>query len=134
MDGKESLSLFDGLESSDLTFLFSRVLVGDFSPVVIVLTCSVLNRRKEFAMRCWIASEFVGDQSPRRFSLSLQDLAEEPLSSSLVPALREQEVKNISILIHCPPEVKLLSLDSHEDLIDVPNFTRRPCFRRSLRA
>ena len=124
VDGKESLSLLDRLEPSHLPFLFPGMLMGDFSPVVLILAGSMLNRGENLAMRSRIAPEFVSDQLPRGFPLSLQDLAEEALSSSHVASLRDQDVENISVLIHRSPQVKLLTLDLHEDLVNMPGITQ----------
>ena len=71
-----------------------------------------------------IASEFVGDQPPRSLTLALQHVAKEPLSSPLVSSLRHQNVENIAVLIHSSPQVELLSLDLHEQLIDVPDVAQ----------
>ena len=49
-------------------------------------------------MGSWIASELVGDESPRRFPLSLQDLAEEAFCRSLVPTLGHQNIQHIAVL------------------------------------
>ena len=75
-------------------------------------------------MGSWIAPEFVGDQSPRRLALALQHFAKESLGNSLVPAFSDQDIQNIAILIHCSPEVKLLTLNLHEDFINMPSVTQ----------
>ena len=75
-------------------------------------------------MGSWIAPEFVGDQSPRGLALALQHFAKESLGSSLVPAFSDQDVQNIAIRIHCSPEVKLLTLNLHEDFINMPSVAQ----------
>ena len=56
--------------------------------------------------------------------MDLQHFAKESLGSSLVPAFSDQDVQNIAILIHCSPEVKLLTLNLHEDFINMPSVTQ----------
>ena len=43
VDSKESLSLLDRLEPSHLPLLFPSMLMRDFSPVVLILTRSMLD-------------------------------------------------------------------------------------------
>ncbi len=43
VDSKESLSLLDRLEPSHLPLLFPGMLMRDFSPVVLILTGSMLD-------------------------------------------------------------------------------------------
>ena len=69
VDGKESLSLLDRLEPSHLPLLFPGMLMRDFSPVVLVLTRSMLNRWEKLTMGSRIAPEFVSDQLPGSFTL-----------------------------------------------------------------
>ena len=88
VDSKESLSLLDRPEPSHLPLLFPGMLMGHFSPVVLILAGSMLNRGENLAMGSRIAPEFVSDQLPRRFALALQHLTKETFSSSLVSSLR----------------------------------------------
>ena len=124
VDGKESLSLLDRLEPSHLPLLFPGMLMRDFSPVVLVLTRSMLNRGEKLTMGSRIAPEFVSDQLPGSFTLALQHFAKEAFSSLLVSSLRHQNIENIAVLIHCSPKVELLSLNLHEQLIDVPDVAQ----------
>jgi hypothetical protein len=84
----------------------------------------MLNRWKDFPKGSWITLELVGYQFPRRFTLSLQHLAKEPFSSSLVPLFRYQNVERIAVLIHCSPKVQLLSPNLHEQLVNVPSIAQ----------
>ncbi len=52
--------------------------------------------------------------------MALQHFAKESLSSSLVPAFSDQDIQNIAILIHCSPEVKVLTLNLHEEFVNMP--------------
>ena len=72
----------------------------------------------------WIALELVRDELPRGSSLSLQHLAKEPVSGSLVASLRNEEIQNITVLINGTPEVDLLPVDLQEQLIHVPDVAQ----------
>ncbi len=56
--------------------------------------------------------------------MALQHFAKEAFSSLLVSSLRHQNIENIAVLIHCSPRVELLSLNLHEQLIDVLDVTQ----------
>ncbi len=75
-------------------------------------------------MRRRIALELIRDELPRRFSLALQNLGEEPLGSLLVPPSSDQNVQNITVLINGRPEVNLLPVDLQEQLIYVPDVAQ----------
>ena len=75
------------------------------------------SRQAEFPAGGPIASQLVGDPLPRRSPLSLQELAEKALSSSRVPAARDQNIQDVAVLVHRPPEIAALPADRDEDLI-----------------
>ena len=75
-------------------------------------------------MSGWIAPEFVGDQSPRRLALALQHFVKEPLGSSLVPTLGHQNIQDIAVLVYRSPQVELLTLNLHEDFVNMPGITQ----------
>ena len=128
MDRQQALGVGHRFESANLAFLLTSVLMRDLSSVVFVLPSSMLNRWKDLLVSGGIALEFICDQLPRRLALSLQHFAKEPLSSSLVSAFRNEDVEDITVLINCSPKVVLLTLDLHEDLIDMPDVAQSAPF------
>ncbi len=76
----------------------------------------------------WITPELVGNQFPRGFTLTLQHFPKEPFSSSLVPLFRHQDVESVAVLIDRTPEIQLLSLNLHEQFIDVPDVAESSLF------
>ncbi len=108
------MRLTGGFEPAHLTLLLTGVLMGNFSPVVLVLTGSMLHRRKDLAMSCRIASELVGDEFPWRFALVFQGFAEEALSGSTISPVGDQDIDYVPILIHGPLQVATLALDGFE--------------------
>ena len=103
VDGQQALRVGNRLESANLTFLLTSVLVRDLSSVVFVLTGPMLNRWKDLFVGGGIALEFICDQLPWWLPLALQHFAKEPLSSSLVSSLRDQNIENIAVLINSSP-------------------------------
>ena len=100
-------------------------LVRDLGSVVLIRSGSMLNRWKDFPKGSWITPELVGDQFLRGLTLSLQHLPKEPFCSLLVPPFRHQNVEKIAVLIDSTPEIELLSLNLHEDFVDIPSIAQR---------
>ena len=68
-----------------------------------------------------IASESIGHKLPRKPALMFQCSEKESFSRSTVSALGDQNINDVPILIHCPPQVVALAPDRYEQLIDVPD-------------
>ncbi len=100
--------------------------MGDFYPIVFVLTCSMYNGRKDLPMCSRITPKFVGDQLPGRLSLMFQGPTKEAFRGSTISTLGNQNIDHISILIDCPPKIEALILDGDEEFIDVPGVAEPP--------
>ncbi len=83
---KKALGLTVRLESSHLPFLFTRVLVRDFRPIIRIAILAVQNGRHHFFPRCTVAFEFIGNHPSWRLALVLQHLTEKPLGSAFITA------------------------------------------------
>ena len=55
--------------------------------------------------------------------MALQQLAEEALCSSSVPAARDQDIQDVAILVYRPPKITTLAADPDEDLVYMPYVT-----------
>ena len=102
--------------------------MGDFSPVVLVLTSAMDNGRKDLPMCSRITPKLVGDQLPRCLSLMFQGPTKEALSGSTISTLGDQNIDHVSILIDGPPKIEALTLDGDEEFIDVPDVTESSLF------
>ena len=102
--------------------------MGDFSPVVLVLACSMDHGREDIPMCSRITPKLVGDQLPRCLSLMLQGSTKEALSGSTISTLGNQNIDHVSILIDGPPKIEALTLDGDEEFIDVPDVTESSLF------
>ena len=76
--------------------------------------------RHHLAMRDSVASEFIGDKSPRRSALLLEKPTEKPDRGCLVPPFLDQDIQDLPILINGPKQKMLLSVDPNKDFIDKP--------------
>ena len=80
--------------------------------------------RHDLAVSGAVASQFVGDQLPRRTALPFQQLAEESFGGFLITARLDEDINHITILVYRAPEVLAFALYLYEDLVQVPRVTK----------
>jgi hypothetical protein len=80
----------------------------------------MLTRWENVPVGSWITLELVRYQFPWRFTLTLQHLAKEPFSGTLVSALRHQNINHISILVNGTPKIAAFTTDRNEHFINTP--------------
>jgi hypothetical protein len=102
--------------------------MGDFSPIVFVLACSMDHGREDVPMCSRITPKLVGDQLPGCLSLMFQGSTKEALSGSPSPTLADWNIDHVSILIDGPPKIEALTLDGDEEFIDVPDVAESSLF------
>jgi hypothetical protein len=73
---------------------------------------------------CPIAPQLVGHQPPRFASLTLPELAKEPLDRTPIATRLHENVDDIAVLIDGPPEILPLTLDRHEELVQMPGVAQ----------
>lgn len=122
VDRQESLGLAGRFESAHLPLSLAGRLMRDFGAIVGVASSVMTNGRQEGSKRSSIAFEFVGHDSKRLFPLAAHQSLKEPLGGALIPAWLNQDVNHVAVLIHGPPKILLLAVDSDEDLIQVPDI------------
>ncbi len=120
MDRQESLRLSGRLEPSHLPLARSCRLVRDLNSIVGVAFGVVDYGRHHISMRCTVAAQLVCHQPPGFASLTFQELAEEPLGRSPVAARLDENVDHVAVLVNGAPEILPLTLDRHEDFVQVP--------------
>jgi hypothetical protein len=67
-----------------------------------------------------VAGQLVGDQHPRYVAQALEQLAEEPSRGLRVTPGSDQDVQDIPVLVHRPPQIMSLAVDLDEHLVKVP--------------
>ena len=117
---QESLRLAHRFEAAHRAFALPRRLMGKLGAIVRVLTRVMERVRHHLAMCGSVASEFVGDDLPRRSALLLEKPTEEPDRGCLVPPFLEQDIQDLSIPINGSKQIMLLSVDPNKDFIDKP--------------
>jgi hypothetical protein len=81
---------------------------------------AVLHARQDLPLGRPIAFERVRDDHPRHIPAALEQLAEEFLGRMLVPPTLDQDIQDMTVLIHCPPERVACATNRQEYLIQVP--------------
>lgn len=99
------------------------MLMGDFGPIVVVLSGSVGSRQAQLSTGGPVGSQVVGDQLGCRPALHLHQLAEEAPYCSRVSAERDENIQHVSTWVNRSPEIAPLPAYRDEDLphmSDVP--------------
>jgi hypothetical protein len=75
-----------------------------------------------------IALQLVGDDPEWLLSLTAQQSATEPLGCTLIAARLQQDINDITILIHGTPKILLLAVDSDEEFVQIRGITEAALF------
>jgi len=102
--------------------------MGDFSPIVFILACSMDHGREDVPMCSQITPKLVDNQLPGCLSLMFQGSTKEAFSGSTISTLGNQNIDHVSILIDGPPKIEALSLEGDEEFIDVPDVAESSPF------
>ena len=102
--------------------------MGDFSPIVFVLACSMDHGREDVPMCSRITSKFVGDQLPGCLSLMFQGPTKEAFGGSTISTPGKQNIDHVSILIDGSPQIEALTSDGDEEPIDMPGVAESALF------
>ena len=124
MHGQEALRLPGRFEPLHLSLALRCGLVGDFGAIVLVPVRTVSDGRHDRSVCSPVAAQLVGDQPPRLTLLALQQLAEKACGSPAVATRLDEDIDDVAILIDGTPEIVSPSLDSDEDLVQVPDVAQ----------
>ena len=118
MRTQKSLSLMHRFELTHAPLPHSRRLVGQLTSIVGVLRCVVNRFWDKFSMSHVVASQFIRYDLSRFTSMFPQQPLKEPLCSLSISSLLKKHINNFTILVYCPPQIMLFTLDLHEYLIN----------------
>ncbi len=80
----------------------------------------MLNAWQDVPLGSGVAFQVIGDQYPGAILQALEQLAEEALGSLSIAMALHQNIQDMTILIHGPPQVVNLPVDGEVHLIQVP--------------
>jgi hypothetical protein len=96
--------------------------------IVGILLGIVGNTRQDRSTGSSIALQLVGDDPEWLLALTAQQSAKEPLGCTLITARLQQNINDITILIHGTPKILLLAVDSDEEFVQIPGITEASLF------
>jgi hypothetical protein len=88
----------------------------------------MLYARQDLTFCCTITPEFIGNNHSRNVLQPFKKFAEKSLGCLFVASALHQDIKHVAVLIHCSPEVVLLTANRQHDLVHMPcvSTTRAP--------
>ena len=98
----------------------TRGLVRILRAIVESLMLAVLKVQSHIFVRCRVALELIGDQSPRRDAALSEELSHQPLGRMRAASALHQDVQHDAKLIHRSPQPMLLAFASDEHFIQMP--------------
>jgi hypothetical protein len=102
---EEPLSLSGGFEPLPPSFPLPCGLMRVLGAIVQVAMLAMLYARQDFALRCPIALELIGDDDPCDVLTAFEEFAEKLLGGHFVAAPLHEDVEYMAVLIHGSPEV-----------------------------
>jgi hypothetical protein len=100
----------------------------NLGPIVGILLGIVGNTRQDRSSGSTIAFQLVGNDPEWLLALTAQQSAREPLGCTLIAARLQQNIDDITILIHGTPKILLLAVDSDEKFVQIPGITEASLF------
>jgi hypothetical protein len=113
-----------GLEPSHLSLALARRLMRDFGSIVFVLLRAVHDRRHHHAVGSRVAAQLVRNQKPWLAALPFQQFPEEAFGRTAIAPWLKEDIDHVAVLIHGPPEILLVSLDVHEQFVQMPGVAQ----------
>ena len=100
----------------------------NLGPIVGILLGLVGNAWQDCSTGRSIALQLIGDDPEWLLALTAQQSAKEPLGCTLMAARLQQNIDDITILIHGTPKIMLLPVDPDEEFVQIPGITEAALF------
>ena len=120
VDRHEAFHVRGRLKAAHLALALSNRLVRDLGAAVRVLIRAVDHRRHHHALRGRVTAELVGDQPARDTGLAFQSLPEESDRGALISPRLHQDIEDVTVLVHGPPEILQPAGERHEEFVEMP--------------
>ena len=117
MSTQKSLRLHYRFETPHPSLSYTSRLMRLLCSIVLILFSAVDRLGDQLSMSYAIASQFIGDNLPGLTTATPYQPPEEPLCSGTVSLCLQEYINNFAILVHGPPQIMLLAVYLHKDLI-----------------
>jgi hypothetical protein len=94
------------------------------APVIEIPTLAMLDPWENLPLRRTGALQLVRNDDPRHILQALQQLAEKLLRRLFVASALHQNIQDIIVLIHRPPQVMAFAMDRQKNLVQMPFVPR----------
>jgi hypothetical protein len=98
--------------------------MGILTPLIERATLALFDPRQYLPLGRAVALELIRDAPPWHVLQALEQLAKELRGRLLIALALDQDIEDVVVLIHGPPQVMPLTMDCQEDLV------QRPCIAR----
>ena len=122
--GQEPLGMSRGLEPLHPPLTLARGLVRVLGAVIYIAVLAMLDAGQHLALGGAVALELVSDDDPWDVLTAFEQLAEELLGRLLIPPALDEDVEDIPLLIHSPPEIVAFIVNRKKRLIHMPFVAR----------
>jgi hypothetical protein len=117
--GEKALGVARRLKPLHAPFPLAGGLVGVLCAVVEVVVLAMLDPREDLALRGAVAFELVRNDHPWYIGQTLEQLAKECLRRLFVPAALDENIEDVAVLVHGPPEIVPFPIDSQKYLVQM---------------
>jgi len=100
----------------------------NLGPIVGIWLGIVGNAWQDCSTGSSIALQLIGDDPEWLLALTAQQSAKEPLGGTLIAARLQENINDITVLIHGTPKILLLAVDSDEEFVQIPGVTEASLF------
>src|SRR5262249_32486547 len=121
---QQTLGLPGGCEPLHAILALTRRPMRVCTPVIEIPTLTVFHPGQYLALDRAIALQFVCNDDARNVREALKQRAETLLGRVLVAPALHQNIQDVVVLIHSPPQVMPLTMDREKHLIQVPRVAR----------
>lgn len=94
------------------------------TPIIEIAALTVLHAREHLALCRAIAFELIGDDHAWDVLQPFEELAEELLGRLLIASPLYEDIQDVVVLIHRPPQVMTLAMDRQKYLVQMPFIPR----------
>ncbi len=124
--GGEALQVRGRSKATHLAFPLAHRLMRHLGAIVLILIRAMDHRRHHRAARRRVTAELVRDQPARHAPFALQQRPEEPGGGAPTPSRLDWDVDDVTVLVDRSPQVLLATVQSNEQLIEMPRVSEAP--------
>src|SRR5262249_20538682 len=117
---QKTLGMARGLEPLHPTLTLPRRPMGVFTPVIEVTTLTVFHPGQDLPLRRAIALQLIRDDDAWYVLQALEQLTKKLLGRLFVAPTLHQDVEDVIVLIHGPPQIMACAINRQKHLVQMP--------------